>query len=156
MDQLEYQAYQANLVVKEISETKAQLENLVEMAKMDFVDLKVTQVNQVHKVCQEDKVEMEWLDPQVQLVPWSKVKKFQVLLDNQALMESLEVLVGQEDQAHLDKLVLLEPLEKMENLDENTARMISEKFVPQSYETACLNLLLDYQDLLEDLVVDIV
>ena len=40
--------------------------------------------------------------------------------------------------------------------DVNTARMISEKFVPQSYETACLNLLLDYQDLLEDLVVDIV
>ena len=34
--------------------------------------------------------------------------------------------------------------------------MISEKFVPQSYETACLNLLLDCQDLLEDLVVDIV
>ena len=34
--------------------------------------------------------------------------------------------------------------------------MISEKFVPQSYETACQNLLLDCQDLLEDLVVDIV
>merc|ERR1712025_1178723 len=46
--------------------------------------------------------------------------------------------------------------EKMENPDENTARMISEKFVLQSYETACLNLLLDCQDLLEDLVVDIV
>jgi len=70
MDQLEYQACQANLVVKEISETKALLENLVEMAKMDFVDLKVTQVNQVHKVCQEDKVEMEWLDLLAQLVPW--------------------------------------------------------------------------------------
>merc|ERR1711978_268206 len=34
--------------------------------------------------------------------------------------------------------------------------MISEKFVPQFYETACLNLLLDCQDLLDDLVVDIV
>ena len=86
----EYQACQANLVVKEISETKALLENLVEMAKMDFVDLKVTQVNQVHKVCQEDKVEMEWLDLLVQLVLWSKVKKFQVLLDNQALMGHLD------------------------------------------------------------------
>merc|ERR1711988_173798 len=71
-------------------------------------------------------------------------------------LESLEVLAVLGDQAHLDNLVLLEPLEKMENLDENTARMISEKFVPRSYETACLNLLLDCQDLLEDLVVDIV
>jgi len=70
MDQLEYQACQANLVVKEIPETKVLLENLVEMVKMDFVDLRVTQVNQVHKVCQEDKVEMEWLDLLVQLVPW--------------------------------------------------------------------------------------
>merc|ERR1719340_567058 len=34
--------------------------------------------------------------------------------------------------------------------------MISGKFVPLSYETACRNLLLDCQDLLEDLVVDIV
>merc|ERR1712025_189916 len=40
--------------------------------------------------------------------------------------------------------------------DENTVRTISEKFVHQSYETVCLNLLLDCQDLLEDLVVDIV
>merc|ERR1712066_340758 len=35
-------------------------------------------------------------------------------------------------------------------------RMISEKFVPQSYETACLNLLQDCQDLQGDLAVDIV
>merc|ERR1712223_2076139 len=86
------------------------------------------------------------------------VELVELVVQREALecLEYLEVLVGQEDQAHPDKLVLLEPLEKMENLDENTARMISEKFVPQSYETACLNLLLDCQDLLEDLVVDIV
>merc|ERR1712038_966600 len=101
---------------------------------------------------------LENLDHKVFLVLLGNVELVELVVQREALecLESLEVLVGQEDQAHPDKLVLLVPLEKMENLDENTARMISEKYVPQSYETACLNLLLDYQDLLEDLVVDIV
>jgi len=83
MDQLEYQACQANLEVRETLEIKELLENQVEMAKMDFVDPKVIQVNQVLKDCQEDKVEMECLDLLVHLVLWWKEKKFQDLLDNQ-------------------------------------------------------------------------
>merc|ERR1711956_69261 len=71
-------------------------------------------------------------------------------------LEYLEVLVAQGDQVHLDNLDNPEPLAKMENLDENTARMILEKFVPLSYETACLNLLPVCLDLLADLVVVIV
>jgi len=109
----------------------------------------------VVKVCQDL---LEQMDPWVLLVHLENVELVEVVVQRELLEcpEFLEVPVGQVDQVHLDNLVLLESLVKMENLDENTARMISEKFVPQSYVTACLNLLQDCQDLQGDLAVDIV
>ena len=67
------------------------------------------------KVCQDLQ---ELTDPWVLLVRLENVELAELVVQREALecLESLEVLVGQEDQAHPDKLVLLEPLEKMENL----------------------------------------
>merc|ERR1711962_1892890 len=175
LESLDYLANQAHKVQGEEMDQRDLWENLANLDHKVFLDLLENQVlldllglldllvkpKLFHKQSVEVKVCLdlqELTDPWVLLVLLENVELVELVLQREALecLESLEVLVGQEDQALLDKLVLLEPLEKMENLDENTARMISEKFVPQSYETACLNLLLDYQDLLEDLVVDIV
>ena len=67
------------------------------------------------KVCQDLQ---ELMDPWVLLAHLENVELVELVVQREALecLESLEVLVGQEDQAHPDKLVLLEPLEKMENL----------------------------------------
>merc|ERR1719220_842154 len=132
-ENLEHQVHKVFLVL---------LENQVLLDLPALLDLLV-KVKLFHKQLVEVKVCQDLLE---QMDPW-------VLLDHR---ESVEVLVVQGDPVHLDKLDKTEPLAKMENLDENTARMTSEKFVPQSYETACLNLLQDCLDPLADLVVDIV
>jgi len=175
LESLDYLANQAHKVQGEEMDQRDPWENLENLDHKVFLGLLENQVlldllglqdllvkpKLFHKQSAEVKVcqdLQELMDPWVLLVRLENVELVELVVQREALecLESLEVLVGQEDQAHPDKLVLLEPLEKMENPDENTVRMISEKFVHQSYETVCLNLLLDCQDLLEDLVVDIV
>jgi len=136
------------------------------LENQDLLDLPalldlLVKVKLFHKQSAEVKVCQDLLE---QMDPWvlpghlenEGLVELEVLRVALECLESLEVLAVLGDQAHLDNLVLLEPLEKMENLDENTARMISEKFVPRSYETVYLNLLQDYKDPLVDLDADIV
>ena len=96
------------------------LENQVLLDLLGLLDLLV-KPKSFHKQSVEVKVcqdLQELTDPWVLLVHLENVELVELVVQREALecLEFLEVLVGQEDQAHLDKLVLLEPLEKMENL----------------------------------------
>jgi len=70
------------------------------------------------------------MDPWDLQDPLENVELLVLVVQKEALecLEYLEVLVVLADQVHLVKVVLLESLAKMENLDVNIARMTLEKY----------------------------
>jgi len=138
-------------VPEEKMDQRDQWVNLVHLVNKVFLVLLVNQVQLDHQVPLDHLVKAKLflkqsvgdkvcLDHQEQMDLWV----LQVLLENVELVEPvvqkevlecqecLEVQVVQVDQVHLDRVVPLELLVKTENQDVNTARMISEKFAPQS------------------------
>ena len=96
------------------------------LENQDLLDLPalldlLVKVKLFHKQSAEVKVCQDLLE---QMDPWvlpghlenEGLVELEVLRVALECLESLEVLAVLEDQAHLDNLVLLEPLEKMENL----------------------------------------